>query len=123
VYRARTIVLRDLVAGRKVGVEVVLPVECRAALDSGLERDTGAHCQLHALWVEGLAEAVRSGLQVTRICKLTGSVPGNAASNGVTFVFVSAWGSSTRASFISFRHACSSSPSNIAYWRTASRAT
>jgi hypothetical protein len=90
VYRARTIVLRDLVAGREVRVEVVLPVERGAALDGGLERDAGAHCQLHAFGVEGLAEVVPSGLQDTRIRKRTGSVPGNAASNGVTFAFDSA---------------------------------
>ena len=44
----RLLVLRDLVALRQVGIEVVLAVEHRAAVDLRLEAEAGAHRLLDA---------------------------------------------------------------------------
>ncbi len=48
----RVLVLRDLIALRQVGIEVVLAVEHRALVDLRLEPQAGAHRLLHAFLVD-----------------------------------------------------------------------
>ena len=65
-------VLRDLIAGGQIGIEVVLPVEHRALVDLGVEAEARLHRLLDA-------EAL-----------MTGSMPGKAASTKLTWVLGSA---------------------------------
>ena len=58
----RVLVLRDLVARRQVGIEVVLAVEHRAQVDPGVEPEAGAHRLLDAALVDHRQHAGHGGV-------------------------------------------------------------
>ena len=58
----RVLELRDLIALRLVGIEVVLAVEHRAQVDLGVEAKTGAHRLLHAALVDHGQHAGHAGV-------------------------------------------------------------
>ena len=58
----RPLVLRDLIAGRQIGVEVVLPLEHALQIDRGVDADAGAHRLLDAAAVEHRQHAGEGGV-------------------------------------------------------------
>ena len=58
----RVLVLRDLVAGRLVGIEVVLAVEHRAQVDLGVQPQPRAHRLLNAAGVDHRQHAGHGGV-------------------------------------------------------------
>ncbi len=58
----REIELADLIAGRQVGVEIVLPVELAAPVDLGVEAQAGADGLFDAVFVQGRQHAGKAGV-------------------------------------------------------------
>ena len=58
----RALVLGDLIALGQIGIEVILAVESRAAVDLGLEAKAGAHRLNHAFAVDHRQHAGHRGV-------------------------------------------------------------
>ncbi len=81
----RVLELRDLIALRQIGVEVVLAVEHRAQVDLGVEAKTGAHRLLHAALVDHGQHAGHGGVDQRHLGVGIGAERGRCAGEELGF--------------------------------------
>jgi hypothetical protein len=80
----RPTILRDLIAGRHVRIEIVFTIERRPCVYIAVKHEARQHGRFDTATVEHLYKASPI---YTHIEPLTGNVPGSAASNSATQVF------------------------------------